>query len=127
LILEQLRLYARKNNELLKSVTRYIPDDFDFCGYLRVWTYHSSPEYGKTFSVDIFARSLHPGDYSIIGEVMEFENKFLEVKKLENVERAVGFIFSRCGFTKKAENYCREKGIACSEDERWLSADNYKI
>jgi hypothetical protein len=38
------------------------------------------------------------------------------VKKLENIERAVGFIFSRCGFTKDAEDYCKEKGIAYSED-----------
>ncbi|HLP59217.1 MAG TPA: hypothetical protein VK186_10325, partial [Candidatus Deferrimicrobium sp.] len=34
--------------------------------------------------------------------------------------RAVGFIFSRCGFTAEAEEYCREKGIAYSEDEKWL-------
>jgi hypothetical protein len=34
--------------------------------------------------------------------------------------KAVGFIYSRCGFTAEAETYCREKGIACSEDERWL-------
>jgi hypothetical protein len=53
-------------------------------------------------------------------EVLEFEKKFAEVKKLENIERAQGFIFSRSGFTKEAEEYCREKGIACSEDERWL-------
>jgi hypothetical protein len=32
----------------------------------------------------------------------------------------VGFIFSRKGFTKEAEEYCKEKGIACSEDEKWL-------
>jgi hypothetical protein len=32
----------------------------------------------------------------------------------------VGFIFPRSGFTKEAEDYCREKGIICSEDERWL-------
>jgi hypothetical protein len=133
LILEQLRLHARKNNELLKSITRYLPDDFDFCEYLRVWTYHSSPEYRKSFSVDIFARAESPGDYSIIGEVksrevkkfskeevMEFEKKFSEVKNLENIDRAVGFIFSRSGFTKESEDYCKEKGIACSEDERWL-------
>ena len=44
------------------------------------------------------------------------------MKKLENIERAVGFIFSRCGFTKDAEDYCKEKGIACSEDERWLES-----
>ena len=53
-------------------------------------------------------------------EIKEFELKFAEVKKLENIERAVDFIFSRSGFTKEAENYCREKGIACSEDESWL-------
>jgi hypothetical protein len=89
--------------------------------------------YTKSFSVDIFARAESPGDYSIIGEVksreakkfsreeaVSFERKFAEVKKLENIERAVGFIFSRCGFTKDAEDYCKEKGIACSEDERWL-------
>jgi len=133
LILEQLRLQARKNNELLKSITRYLPDDFDFCDYSRAWKYNSSPEYGRGLSIDIFARSRSAGDYSIIGEVksrelkkfskeetVELEKKFAEVKKLENIDRAVGFIFSRSGFTKEAEDYCREKGIACSEDERWL-------
>jgi hypothetical protein len=44
------------------------------------------------------------------------------ILELENIERAVGFIFSRCGFTKEAEDYCKEKGIACSEDERWLES-----
>ena len=83
--------------------------------------------------MDIFARAEYPGDYSIIGEVkcrdtrkfskeeaVEFEEKFTAVKKLENIERAVGFIFSRSGFTGEAEKYCKEKGMACSEDERWL-------
>jgi hypothetical protein len=132
LILDRL-LRARKNNELLKSITRYLPADFDFCDYSRVWKYHASPEYAKEFSVDIFARSVNPDDYSIIGEVKnrevkkfsidelkEFEAKFAEIKKSENLEREVGFIFSRSGFTREAEEYCREKGIACSEDERWL-------
>jgi hypothetical protein len=54
-----------------------------------------------SFCVDVFARARHPGDYSIIGEVksrearkfskdeaIEFEKKFSEVLKLENVERA---------------------------------------
>jgi len=54
-------------------------------------------------------------------EVLGFEKKFVEVKAREDIGRAVGFIFSRCGFTVEAEAYCREKGIACSEDERWLS------
>ena len=104
-----------------------------------MWRYDSSPEYTKRFSVDIFARAENPGAYSIIGEVKsreakkfsreeltEFEKKFAEVKKLENIERAVGFIFSRSSFTKDAEDYCREKGIACSEDERWLEPGKLK-
>ncbi|UCH94811.1 MAG: hypothetical protein JSV88_31760 [Candidatus Aminicenantes bacterium] len=55
---------------------------------------------------------------------MEFEKKFSGVKKLENIERLVGFIFSRCGFTKEAGAYCSEKGIACSEDEKWLEGSS---
>jgi hypothetical protein len=51
---------------------------------------------------------------------VEFERKFSEVKRQEKIERAVGFIFSRSGFTQEAEDYCKEKGIACSDDERWL-------
>ena len=104
-----------------------------FCDYSRVWRYDGSPEYARKFSVDIFARSQSQGDYSIIGEVksrearkfskeeaIEFERKFEQVKNLENIERAVGFIFSRGGFTKEADQYCKTKGIACSDDERWL-------
>ena len=133
LLLEQLRLHGREKNELLKSITRHLPPDFDFCDYSRVWRYNSSPEYKKAFSVDIFAHTGNTGDYSIIGEVksresrkfskeeaVDFENKFIEVKKLENINLALGFIFSRSGFTREAEDYCRERGIAVSEDERWL-------
>jgi hypothetical protein len=132
-ILDRLRLHAGENNQLLKPVTRYLPGDFDFCDYSRVWKYHSSPEYAKSFSVDIFARAQSEGDYSIIGEVksreikkfskeeaVQFLAKFEQIKKLENLERVVGFIFSRAGFTKEAEEYCRDTGIACSEDEKWL-------
>jgi hypothetical protein len=139
LILDQLKLHASKNNELLKSITRYLPEDFNFCDYTRVWKYHSSPEYTRIFSVDIFARSQSAGNYSIIGEVksrdvkkfsknevVEFEKKFSEVKKIEKIDRAVGFIFSRSGFTADALDYCKEKGIACSEDERWLETGKLK-
>jgi hypothetical protein len=47
LILDRLKLHARENNELLKSITRYLPGDFNFCNYTRVWRYDSSPEYAK--------------------------------------------------------------------------------
>ncbi len=133
LLLEQLRLHAREKNEFFKSITRYLPGDFNFCEYSRVWRYDSSPEYSKRFNVDIFARAAVPAEYSIIGEVksrdtrkfskeeaVEFERKFEEVKKQEKIDRAIGFIFSRSGFTAEAEDYCQEKGIACSVDERWL-------
>jgi len=89
--------------------------------------------------VDIFARSQAAENYSIIGEVKSrehkkfsrdevvvFLDKYEKIKKLENLDRVVGFIFSRSGFTKEAEAYCREKGIACSEDERWLETGKLK-
>jgi hypothetical protein len=139
LILDRLRLHARKNNELFKSITRYLPGDFNFCDYSQVWKYDSSPGYARKFSVDIFARARSSDDYSIIGEVksrevkkfskdeaVDFLGKFEEIKKVENLARAVGFIFSRSGFTKEAEAYCQEKGIACSEDERWLESRKLK-
>jgi hypothetical protein len=139
LILDQLKYHAREKSKLLKSITRYLPRDFNFCNYSRVWRYDSSPEYAKGFNVDIFARAENPDDYSIIGEVksrvarkfskeeaVEFETKYAAVKKLENINRTVGFIFSRSGFTKNAEKYCQEKGIACSEDDRWLESGNLK-
>jgi hypothetical protein len=136
LLLDQLKYHARDKNEFLKSITRYLPGDFDFCDYSRVWRYDSSPEYARRFSVDVFACAQSPGDYSIIGEVksrdlkkfskeeaIHFLGKFEQIKTMENLERAIGFIFSRSGFTTEADDYCREKGIACSEDERWLEVD----
>ncbi len=133
LILDELKYRARKKNDLLKGITRNLPEDFNFCDYEKVWRYDFAPEYSRSFNIDIFARAVSAGDYSIIGEVKsreakkfskeeitEFERKFAQVKKLEKIDRAVGFIFSRSGFTKEAEDYCKENGIACSDDERWL-------
>ena len=133
LILDELKYRAREKNDLLKTITRNLPADFNFCEYLQVWKYDFAPEYSRGFNIDIFARAAAPGDYSIIGEVksrdtrkfskeetVEFERKFAEVKKQEKIDRALGFIFSRSGFTEEAEAYCKEKGIACGDDERWL-------
>ncbi len=132
-LLEQLRVHARERNEFFKSITRYLPGDFNFCEYTRVWRYDRSPEYARRFNVDIFARASAAGDYSLIVEVknrdhrkfskveaVEFASKLAEVKKHEKIDRAVGLVFSRKGFTDEAEDYCREMGFACSEDERWL-------
>jgi hypothetical protein len=59
-------------------------------------------------------------------EVIAFEKKINEVKKMENLARVQGFIFSRGGFTKEADAYCRERGIACSEDDKWLESGKLK-
>ncbi len=130
---DQLRYHASENNEFLKSITHYLPVDFNFCEYSTVWRYNYAPVYGKNFNADIFARAASAKDYSIIGEVKNrdvkkfsqeeaatFLLKFNEIKKIEKLERAIGFIFSLSGFTGEAEEFCRENGIACSEDERWL-------
>ncbi len=133
LILDQLKFHGGEKNKLLKSITHNLPDDFQFSRYSRVWRYDSSPEYARSFNVDIFARAENPGDYSIIGEVksrdvkkfskdelIAFEFKFQQVVKQENIERVAGFIFSRSGFTKEALAYCKKKGIAYSDDVRWI-------
>ncbi len=132
-ILKLLISQARKKNDLLKSVTRNLPPDFNFCDYVRVWSYNGSTEFGKAFNIDIYARAKSPEDYSIIGEVKNRDNKkfskdevlgFMEkyaiLKKQENLERVIPFIFSNPGFTQEATDYCQEIGIAYSEDESWL-------
>ncbi|MCU0286612.1 MAG: hypothetical protein MUF15_09450 [Acidobacteria bacterium] len=133
-IINRLRSHGREDNDLLKSMIRYLPGDFNFCEYVRVWHYDYSPDCGKRFNIDIYAQALSPGNYSLIGEVknrdlkkftkeeaIEFERKYCEVKAAEHLDKALGFIFSRTGFTQEAEEYCREKGFACTDDERWLT------
>ena len=130
---DQLRLHAKNNNEFFKSITRYLPEDFNFTTYSYVWKYNYAPIYSKSFNIDIFARAVNKSDYSIIGEVknrnskkfdkeeaLNFFAKFEEIRHIEKLERALGFIFSLSGFTEDAELFCKEKGIACSHDERWL-------
>ena len=134
-ILNVLISQARKKNELLKSVTHNLPIDFNFCNYARAWRYNGSTEFGREYNIDIYARAQSPSDYSIIGEVKNRENqkfakeeilsfmeKYAILKKQENLERVVPFIFSNPGFTQEAANYCQENGIAYSEDEAWLDS-----
>ncbi|MCP5105367.1 MAG: hypothetical protein GY950_18405, partial [bacterium] len=96
-------------------------------------TYRAAVEYGKGLSVDILARAQSPGDYSIIGEVKNraakkfsldeaaaFAEKLGHIKAKENLAPVIGFIFSRKGFTRGAENYLQEQGIAYTEAEQWL-------
>lgn len=49
--------------------------------------------------------------YSTHSSHSSYSSTFMtEVKSLKNIDGAVGFIFSRCGITKDAENYCKIKG-----------------
>ncbi len=134
-ILDQLQFHAVKKNKQLKSMTRHLPDDFNFCRYAHVWRYDGAVVRSRRYNVDVFACARNPEDYSIIGEIksrdnkkfsrdeaVAFEEKFAIVKEKENVKHALGFVFSLCGFTAEAEAYCKQKGIACSEDQRWLDS-----
>ncbi|MCP4147713.1 MAG: hypothetical protein GY757_08175 [bacterium] len=142
-ILDQLMHHAVGKNTLLKSITHNLPADFNFCRYDNAWTYRTAVIHAKGLTVDILARpkSPDPGDpadskpgYSIIGEVKNretkkfskeeaaaFLEKFRHIKEKENLTRAIGFVFSRKGFTKEAETYLHTNHIAYTDDERWLN------
>ena len=132
-IIDQLRYNSVKKNELLQSITRNLPGNFEFREYKDVWTYQTTVEHSKKISVDILARPVSEGNYSIIGEVKnrdtkkfskteaeEFMAKFEIIKEKENLNRVIGFIFSRKGFTKDCEEFLQANHIAYTDDEQWL-------
>ena len=131
-IINQLRLYAYRNQELFRSITHNLPEDFQFVEYAHVWSYKTARPDKRDIQIDIFART-RPDAYSIIGEVKnrdtkpfsaaeaaQFVQKARELQELEQVEKAILFVFSRKGFTANALAYFQEHGIAWSDDERWL-------
>jgi len=132
-IVDQLRFHGEGKNTHLKEITRNLPADFNFCAYTDVWTYRLALSRSKGLSVDILARAKTPGDYSIIGEIKNrdikkfaieeataFLDKFAAIQEKENLSPALGFVFSRNGFTLEAETILQEKGIAYSSSEQWL-------
>jgi hypothetical protein len=135
-IINQLRLQAFRKQELFKSMTNNLPDDFQFVEYEQVWSYKTARADKRDIWIDIFARapSTSSGQaYSLIGEVKnrtknafsaaeaeEFVRKAQILQEREQIEKAVFFVFSRKGFTKDAFTYFQEHGIAWSDDERWL-------
>ncbi|MGE5340488.1 MAG: hypothetical protein ACM3SY_03310 [Candidatus Omnitrophota bacterium] len=132
-ILDQLMFHGRRKNALLKSVTRNLPTDFDFSQYSSVWKYSIVSEYSREMKIDILARAKTAGSYSIIGEVksrdikkfsleeaVSFLEKFEIVKAKESLSPVIGFVFSWNGFSREAELFLIEHGIAYSEDEQWL-------
>ncbi len=84
------------------------------------------------FQIDVFARAKNNEAYSLIGEVKNRKSKFSvkeaeqfleiagELKKLEVVEKAALFVFSFGGFYKNTIQLLEKRGVAWSEDPRWL-------
>ena len=132
LIIRALRHRAYSKNEYFKSITRNLPEDFRFVDYKSAWSYKSSPVEKHDLQIDVFARA-EPDQYSIIGEVKCLDTKkfslgeaerFLEkmgqLVDAEAVGQHVGFVFSVSGIGKDAKEFLEEKGVAWSEDEKWL-------
>ncbi|MCP4150478.1 MAG: hypothetical protein GY757_22210 [bacterium] len=132
-ILDQLLYYGVEKNSLLKSLTVNLPADFNFCKYENVWTYTLSVRYSRELSADILARAQSPGDYSLICEIKNRDNKkfsrsetaafldkFEKIKEKEGLSKSIGFVFSRKGFTKEAEKDLQQNGVAYASDTRWL-------
>ncbi len=53
-------------------------------------------------------------------EAAAFLMKMEELKEKEAIEKAVGFVFSRLGFTRGALEFLKKHRIAWSDDERWI-------
>jgi len=130
-IIHNLRHEAYKNNALFGATVSNLPDDFKFAEYENVWSHHSPPLHEPEFQIDILARAKGDG-YSLIGEVKnrkvkfsvkeakDFVKKAEEVMRLENLDRAVLFVFSASGFFKNTLVYLKKHGIAWTSDKRWL-------
>ncbi len=131
MIMRRLIYDVRRESSLYKSLMNNLPDDFEFAEYLEVRGCHSPPMHEPEFQIDIFARA--EGDrYSLIGEVKnrkakfsvkeaeEFREKAGELILLENVGRAVLFVFSAGGFFKNTIAYLKKHGIVWTDNKRWL-------
>ncbi|MBT3388629.1 MAG: hypothetical protein HN417_11905, partial [Desulfobacula sp.] len=112
-IMNHLKHRAYKQNDLYVSMIHNLPEDFSFVEYDTIWSYTASPVHKKNIQIDVFARA-QDDQYTLIGEVKnrkakfslkeakEFFNKATEVKKMENVDKALFFVFSAGGFYKNA-------------------------
>jgi hypothetical protein len=130
-IINCLRHRAYKQNDFYVALINNLPDDFQFVDYESIWSYSASPVHKKDIQVDIFAQA-GGDDYSLIGEVKNRKAKFsvkeakiflakaLEVQQLENVNKALFFVFSAGGFFKNTIQFLKENKIAWSADKKFL-------
>ncbi len=139
MIIRHLVYHAYKNNQYYQSLMHNLPADFRFSEFESVWSYKSSPIHKRDIQIDVFARA-KPGEYAMIGEVKnrekekfslreaeEFREKALILTELEKVEKAVLFVFSKCGFTKDALQYMEEQAMAWTEEEAWIKEETKEM
>jgi len=123
-----------------------LPEGFEFAVYESVWSYYGTAQGRPDFQVDIFARPkadafarpkadafAHAANaVALIGEIKNrdnapftapeaqaFREKMATLQQLEHVTDAIGFVYSRSGFTTPALDFLREHRIAYSDDVRW--------
>lgn len=130
-ITHHLSFRAHKENMSYKAMMENLPDDFRFEEYETVRSYNSPPLHDPEFQIDIFAKAAK-GGYSLLGEVKnrkakfsvkearEFLEKARELSKLEEIGKALLFVFSVSGFHKNTLAYLKKQGIAWASDKRWL-------
>lgn len=130
-IINLLKHRCYKQNDLYISMMNNLPDDFKFVNYSTVWSYTASLVHKKNIQIDIFAKA-RDDEYSLIGEVKNRKEKFSlkeakdflakasELKKAENIENAVIFVFSASGFYKNAKKFIADNEIAWTCDKRFL-------
>ncbi|MCP4353092.1 MAG: hypothetical protein GY795_47175 [Desulfobacterales bacterium] len=130
-IIQHLRHDVLKNSKQFRSAVHNLPDDFDFTEYKTVWSYNSPPLHEPEFQIDIFARA-EKSEYSLIWEVKNRKAKFSkkeaevfvkkaeELMRIENIDKALLFVFSVNGFFKTTVDCMKKHGIAWTSDRQWL-------
>ncbi len=139
MIIQKLYYQAYKHNEHYVTLLHGLPADFSFSRYQSVWSWEASPRHGRKVQVDVFARA-EPEHYSLIGEVKNRQTERYSAPEaatlrekagiliaLEQVDRAMVFVFSRSGFTQEALAYMEAQGMAWTDDERWIQESSDKM
>ncbi len=132
MIIQKLAYQAYRHKERYMTMLQGLPPDFILSRYQSVWSWEASPLHRRKLQVDVFARA-EPGHYSLIGEVKNRQTDKYSVQEaaafwekagilmeLEQVERAVVFVFSRSGFTQDALTYMQEMAMAWTDHEDWI-------
>ncbi|MCP4401371.1 MAG: hypothetical protein GY801_29240 [bacterium] len=131
-VINQLRLHAIEKQDLFRSITHSLPEDFRFVEYSFVWSYKIARQDRRDVWIDVFACA-GEADYSFISEIKyrkkprfslieaeEFLRKAQVLQKQEQLTKTVLFVLCSAGFAPETLDYFNEHRIAYSDDERWL-------